>query len=93
MDKSYYVNSPNQGIIGNLKILVLKAVLYKDVRLFFTMSPYFIARLSPSKVFKSSVRSKEGKFPMWNEIFYFTLDDSDVSLNISVFDNSKYVND
>lgn len=91
MLNSFYVNSPDQSIIGKIDILAEKANLYKDVRTFFSMSPHFFAKISTKHAYKSSKRTNEGKFPMWNEQFNFFIDDPSQVLNFTFLDSSTFV--
>ena len=56
---------------------VIKAIMINDVCTFSTMDPYFVAKLSEDKTYKSSVRNNEGKYPMWNEGFSFDINGED----------------
>jgi hypothetical protein len=58
---------------GTLSVTVIKAALTHDVCTFSTMDPQFIATLSSTKVYKSSIKMNEGKYPMWNETFTFNV--------------------
>lgn len=75
---------------GSLTIIVIKAILTKDVCIFKSMDPYFIGSISTHKSFKSSVRTSEGKFPMWNEKFCFTYL-NEPSLIIEIFHSNTLV--
>jgi hypothetical protein len=72
-----------------LILLVYKATLTKDVS-FFGMDPYYIAILGKHKKYSSSVRTTEGKYPMFNETCEFTYEDES-TLQINFYHSSKLV--
>lgn len=76
---------------GKIFISVKKAQIFKDMLIFGIMNPYFIAKLSDEKTYKSQVRQHEGKFPMWNEYFSFDHEIGEDSIEISIFHIDKLV--
>lgn len=73
-----------------INIKVINATLTKDVCILTAMSPYFTAKLSNEKIYKSKKKLNEGKFPLFNEIFSFPYNNEDI-LTINLFHSNKNV--
>lgn len=78
------------NIRGNLNIFVGKAILTKDLCTFGTMDPYFTVSLSPYKVYKSTIRTNEGKFPIWNESCILQYE-NEPTLEVAVYHDKKII--
>jgi hypothetical protein len=74
-----------------LIVTVIKANLNKDVVLLGSMDPYFLAKINGTILYKSSERSYEGKFPLWNEKFTFNYDKQQY-LTLEIYHSKKLVN-
>lgn len=68
--------------IGKLKVKVSRAKLSRDLCIFGTMDPYFIAHLSPDEKYRSYSRDGQGKFPVWENEF---------ELNVAKLDNEFFI--
>jgi hypothetical protein len=68
---------------GKLTIIILRANLTRDVCSFGSMDPSCTLRLSHIKMFKSSVKSNEGKYPIWNETAVFVVE-NEITLKVEV---------
>lgn len=70
-------------VSGKLTVTILSANLTRDVCTFGTMDPKCVLRISSRKIYNSSVKTNEGKHPLWNEIAVFDVE-SENSLNVQV---------
>lgn len=68
---------------GKLTINILRANLTRDVCSFGSMDPSCTLRLSLNKVYNSAVKSNEGKYPIWNEVAVFNVE-NEITLKIEV---------
>lgn len=70
---------------GALRLQITKAKLISESYPPQTISPFFIASVSPYKIFRSNVRNNEGKQPTWNEECQFQINNGESELLIVVY--------
>jgi len=71
---------------GVLKLQVTKANFIKEA-----ICPYFVASVSPYKVYRSNVRNNEGKNPCWNEECQFQVTNGESELLIVFYSGQNEV--
>lgn len=76
---------------GKLTIYLINAKLTRDVCTFGSMDPSCTLTLSPTKIFHSTAKMNEGKYPLWNEIALFDVNYEKV-LKVEVYHQQEIVN-
>ena len=76
---------------GHITVNVQKAMITKEVLFFGIMDPYFVAKISDEKKYKSEVKKHEGKYPMFNETFNFIHEIGEDNIEIDLFHADKHV--
>ncbi len=91
LDKKYLNKYNINKMKGILRTQICRANLTRDVYLFQIMDPYFIASVSSNKVYTSSIKENQGKFPIWNEEFTFNTENGETELLIKILTNGEEV--
>jgi Ca2+-dependent lipid-binding protein len=75
---------------GKLTVFINRAQLTRDLCTFGSMDPSCTIKLSHAKVFNSSIKTNEGKYPIWNEIASFQVENEN-SLRVEVYHQKDMV--
>ena len=76
-------------VVYNVKLIICKANLSRDVCYFSQMDPYCIFTVD-GKAFKTDVKENSGKYPMWNQTYTFS-SITNTDFPLSVYHDNKEI--